>query len=175
LASPRSPLRNMPARSVAPPEDSNDSSFRLLDSGFSDSAIASRRLSHLRGRSVVGRAGLDLNATVAVGARLHPSLFRVGWGELARIEIEAGLAALIGGKPAHRQWERSMHWPSKTLALTPLVSAQLCNIATGPGVLLFGQLARLAVRAIQPGAETPDLLAARLAFVRRPFDLELER
>jgi replicative DNA helicase len=116
-----------------------------------------------------------------------PTLYPIGTGELARIEIGPGLVTLIGGAPAQGKTALSMQWVTDALMLTPGLKALVCNVEMGPDTLLDRQLARLAdidltlIRyrrltaenstAIQRGMEALGSLADRLAFVRPPFDL----
>ena len=116
-----------------------------------------------------------------------PTLYPVGSGELARIEIGPGLVSLIGGAPGQGKTAFTMQLVLDALALTPSLRALVCNVEMPPGVLLDRQLARLAdieldlIRHRRVGAEHADELEAgmstleslseRLAFVRPPFDL----
>ena len=116
-----------------------------------------------------------------------PTLFPIGEGELARLEIGPGLVTLIGGAPGAGKTAFTMQAVVDALRLTPELRALVCNIEMPPAVLLDRQLARLsgidltAIRYRRFGAEHADRLDAalntlepladRLAFVKPPFDL----
>lgn len=116
-----------------------------------------------------------------------PTLFPVGTGELARIEIGPGLVTLFGGAPGQGKTALTSQLTFDALTLTPSLRAVFCSVEMSPKVLLDRQLARLAdidltlIRHRKLGEEHADKLASglsalesvvdRLAFVRPPFDL----
>jgi replicative DNA helicase len=116
-----------------------------------------------------------------------PTLFSVGAGELARIEIGPGLVTLIGGAPGQGKTALTMQLLVDALALSPALKALVCNVEMSPPILLDRQLARLAdidltlirhrritsehAGAVERGMQALEDLADRLAFVRPPFDL----
>jgi replicative DNA helicase len=116
-----------------------------------------------------------------------PTLYRVGTGELARIEIGPGLVTLIGGAPGAGKTALVMQWVLDALASTPGLKTLVCNVEMSPSVLLDRQLARLAdidlsvirhrrltarhAEAVERGMRTLDDLADRLAFARPPYNL----
>lgn len=116
-----------------------------------------------------------------------PTLFPIGTGELARLEVGPGLVTLIGGAPGAGKTAFTMQAVIDALRLTPELRALIVNIEMGPTVLLDRQLARLsgidltAIRYRKLGAEHADridqglatltALTERLCFVRAPFDL----
>lgn len=117
-----------------------------------------------------------------------PTLYPVGSGDLARLEVGPGLVTLIGGAPGQGKTALTMQLVLDALALTPDLHALVCNIEMPAAVLLDRQLARLAdidatlIRKRLLGAEHADRLdrglialerlTDRLAFVQPPFDLE---
>jgi replicative DNA helicase len=117
-----------------------------------------------------------------------PTLYPVGAGELARLEIGPGIVWLLGGAPGAGKTAVSMQLLLDALRLTPNLRAAVCNIEMPPAVLLDRQLARLsgvdlstirhrrltadhAGRIDQALAKLEEL-GERLCFVRPPFDLE---
>jgi replicative DNA helicase len=116
-----------------------------------------------------------------------PTLYPVGAGELAGVEIGPGLVVLIGGAPGAGKTALTMQLLIDALMITPGLKALVCNVEMSPGALLDRQLARLAdtdltliryrrltaehSESIQRGTEALESLAERLAFVRPPFDL----
>jgi replicative DNA helicase len=116
-----------------------------------------------------------------------PTLFPVGTGELARVEIGPGLVTLLGGAPGAGKTAFTMQAVIDALRLTPTLRGVVCNVEMPPAVLLDRQLARLSgvdlslIRHRRLGAEHADRvdqalntlepLAERLAFVKPPFDL----
>jgi replicative DNA helicase len=116
-----------------------------------------------------------------------PTLYPVGSGDFANIEIGPGIVTLIGGAPGAGKTALTMQMVLDALALTPSLKALICNVEMSPRILLDRQLARLAdidltlVRhrrltaehseAVERGMETLEDLADRLAFVRSPFHL----
>jgi replicative DNA helicase len=116
-----------------------------------------------------------------------PTLYPVGSGALARIEIGPGLVTLIGGAPNIGKSALVMQLVFDALRLTPELRAIVCNVEMSPAALLDRQLARLAGIPLTPiryrrldaehagrverGMHDLERLADRLAFVRPPFDL----
>jgi replicative DNA helicase len=116
-----------------------------------------------------------------------PTLYPVGTGDLARLEIGPGLVALFGGAPGAGKTAFTMQAVIDALRLTPTLRAAVCNVEMPPAVLLDRQLARLSgvdatliryrkldashADRIDQALATLDALADRLAFVSPPFDL----
>lgn len=116
-----------------------------------------------------------------------PTLYPVGSGELARLEVGPGLVTLIGGAPGLGKTALAMQLVLDALTLTPDLRALVCNVEMAAPVLLDRQLARLAdidltlIRHRRLGANHADRLdrglnaleqlSERLAFVQPPFDL----
>src|SRR5262245_29190325 len=116
-----------------------------------------------------------------------PTLYRVGDGELARIEIGPGLVTLLGGAPASGKTALAMQMVCEALERTPTLRAIICNIEMSPSVLLDRQLARFSgidlttirhrrvgpenIGALERGLDSLAAVCDRLAFVRPPFDL----
>jgi replicative DNA helicase len=116
-----------------------------------------------------------------------PTLYAVGTGELARIELGPGIVTLVGGPPGAGKTALTMQWVLDALVMTPDLKALVCNVEMSPRVLLDRQLARLAdinltsirhrrlaaehAEAVERGMRILADLADRLAFVRPPFDL----
>ena len=116
-----------------------------------------------------------------------PTLYPVGSGELAQIEIGPKLVTLIGGAPGAGKTAFTMQATIDGLRLTPTLRALVCNIEMPPAVLLDRQLARLSgldvttiryrrfasehADRLDQAMNTLEPLAERLAFVRPPFDL----
>ncbi len=116
-----------------------------------------------------------------------PTLFPIGAGELARLEVGPGLVTLIGGAPGAGKTAFAMQCVLDALRLTPTLRALVCNIEMPPPVLLDRELSRLsgvdltairyrrleAVHAnrIDQAMNTLASVADRLCFVRAPFDL----
>jgi replicative DNA helicase len=116
-----------------------------------------------------------------------PTLYSVGNGELARLEIGPGLVALFGGAPGAGKTTFTMQLAIDALRLTPTLRAVVCNVEMPPAVLLDRQLARLSgvdatlirrrqldaahADRIDQAMNTLDALADRLAFVAPPFEL----
>ncbi len=116
-----------------------------------------------------------------------PTIYPIGEGELARIEIGPGLVTLLGGAPGAGKTAFTMQAVVDALRLTPTLRAVVCNIEMPPGVLLDRQLARLSgvdlttiryrrltaehSERIDAGLTTLAEVCDRLAFVRPPFDL----
>lgn len=117
-----------------------------------------------------------------------PTLYPIGDGELARIEVGPGLVTLIGGAPGAGKTAFTMQAVVDALRLTPTLRACVCNIEMPPAVLLDRQLARLSgidlttiryrrltadhAERIDAAMNTLEPLVERLCFVRPPFDLE---
>lgn len=115
------------------------------------------------------------------------TLYPVGVGGLARIEIGPKLVTLVGGAPGAGKTAFTMQVVVDALRLTPTLRVLVCNVEMTPAVLLDRQLARLSgvdlttIRYRRFEAEHADRLntaintlkplAERLAFVRPPFDL----
>src|SRR5262245_2055050 len=116
-----------------------------------------------------------------------PTLFPIGTGGLAQIEIGPGLVALLGGAPGAGKTAFTMQCLIDALRLTPTLRAVVCNVEMPPNVLLDRQLARISgidlsvirhrqfadehADRIDQALATLEPLAERLAFVRPPFDL----
>jgi len=116
-----------------------------------------------------------------------PTLYPIGDGELARIEVGPGLVNLIGGAPGAGKSAFTMQAVIDAMRLTPTLKAVVCNIEMPPPVLLDRQLARLSgiplnlIRYRLLTAEHGERIATamhaledvveRLCFVRPPFDL----
>jgi replicative DNA helicase len=116
-----------------------------------------------------------------------PTLYSVGTGELARIEIGPGLVTLIGGAPGAGKTALTLQMILDALSATPTLNALVLDVEMSPSVLLDRQLARLAgidgslirhrrltaehAGAVERGMEALEQIADRLAFVRPPFDL----
>ena len=117
-----------------------------------------------------------------------PTFYRIGEGELARIEIGPGLVTLLGGAPGAGKTAFVMQAVIDALRLSADLRALVVNVEMPPGVLLDRQLARLSgvdlttiryrrfekghAERLDMGMNTLDGLADRLAFVRPPFDLK---
>jgi replicative DNA helicase len=65
-----------------------------------------------------------------------PTLFPVGTGELARIEIGPGLVTLLGGAPGAGKTAFTVQAVVDALRLTPTLRAVCCNVEMVPAVLL---------------------------------------
>src|SRR5205807_3791665 len=116
-----------------------------------------------------------------------PTLYPVGTGALARVEVGPGLVTLVGGAPASGKTALTMQLVLDALRLTDTLKALICNVEMPPAVLLDRQLARLSgvdlsliryrkldgthADRIDQAMTTLDALADRLAFVAPPFDL----
>ena len=116
-----------------------------------------------------------------------PTLYPVGDGELARLEIGPGLVTLLGGAPGAGKTALTMQLTCEALDRTPGLRALVCNVEMSPAILLDRQLARLSgvgahfirkrqlgaehIEAINRGMSGPERFADRLAFVRSPYDL----
>ncbi len=116
-----------------------------------------------------------------------PTLYAVGAGELARLEIGPGLVTLFGGAPGAGKTAFVMQLVIDALRLTPTLRAVVCNVEMTPAVLLDRQLARLSgvdfttirhrrfngshADRLDQAIHTLEALGERLAFVRPPFDL----
>ena len=72
-----------------------------------------------------------------------PTLYPVGTGELARIEVGPKLVTLIGGAPGAGKTAFTMQCVVDALRLTDTLRVLVCNIEMTPAVLLDRQLARL--------------------------------
>jgi replicative DNA helicase len=116
-----------------------------------------------------------------------PILYRVGDGELARIEIGPKLVTLVGGPPGAGKTALAMQFTVDGLRLNPDLRAVVCNIEMPAAVLLDRQLSRLSgipaetiryrrldaahADRLDRGMSTLETIAERLCFVRPPFDL----
>jgi replicative DNA helicase len=116
-----------------------------------------------------------------------PTLYPVGSGELARLEIGPGLVWLLGGAPGAGKTAFVMQLVIDALRLTPTLRVLVCNVEMSVGVLLDRQLARLSgidldtirhrrfdgshADRLNLAIHTLEALGERLAFVRPPFDL----
>ena len=65
-----------------------------------------------------------------------PTLYPLGTGELARLEIGPGLVTLIGGAPGAGKTAFVMQGVIDALRMTPTLRALVCNIEMPPAVLL---------------------------------------
>src|SRR6516225_6185230 len=72
-----------------------------------------------------------------------PTLYPIGTGELARVEIGPGLVTLLGGAPGTGKTAFTMQAVVDALRLTPTLRAVVGNVEMPPAVLLDRQLARL--------------------------------
>jgi replicative DNA helicase len=127
----------------------------------------------------------DWRDSVLSGTR--PTLYPVGDGELARLEIGPGLVSLFGGAPGAGKTALVLQLVVEALQRTADLRALICNVEMPPPVLLDRQLARLAgidagairhrrldaehAEAVERGMEALERIADRLAFVRPPFNL----
>jgi replicative DNA helicase len=116
-----------------------------------------------------------------------PRFFRVGDGELSRIEVAPKQITLVGGAPGAGKTAFTMQCVIDALRLTPTLRAVVCNIEMSADVLLDRQLARLSgvsletiryrriaahqADRIDAAMNSLDELGERLCFVRPPFDL----
>jgi replicative DNA helicase len=116
-----------------------------------------------------------------------PTLYPVGSGALARLEVGPGLVTLLGGAPGGGKTALTMQLVCDALTLTPSLKALVCNVEMSPAVLLDRQLARLAdidltlirhrrlesehADRLDRGLHALEQLSDRLAFVHPPFDL----
>lgn len=117
-----------------------------------------------------------------------PTMYTVGAGELARLEIGPGLVTLFGGAPGAGKTAFTMQLVVDALRLTEGLRALVCNIEMPPAVLLDRQLSRLSgidattiryrrftdehADRLDQGIRTLETVADRLAFCRSPFTLE---
>jgi hypothetical protein len=88
-----------------------------------------------------------------------PTLYPVGVGELARIEVGPGLVTLIGGAPSVGKTAFTMQAVVDALRLTPTLRALVCNVEMPPMALLDRQLARLSgvsLTSIRYGHRSPS-------------------
>lgn len=116
-----------------------------------------------------------------------PTFYRVGKGDLERIEIGPKLVTLIGGAPGAGKTAFVMQCVIDALRLNPGLRACVANIEMPAEVLLDRQLARLSgvdvqtiryrrldaehADRIDQAIHTLESIADRLCFVRPPFDL----
>jgi replicative DNA helicase len=117
-----------------------------------------------------------------------PTLYPVGDGPLARVEIGPGLVTLVGGPPGHGKTALAMQWTADGLRLSPALRAIVCNVEMPPAVLVERQLARLSgiplddlryrrltadhAARLDIGLRTFESFADRLAFLQPPFTLK---
>jgi replicative DNA helicase len=117
-----------------------------------------------------------------------PEFYRVGVGELEKIEIGPGQVALFGGAPGAGKTAFTMQLVFDALRHSNHLRAVVCNIEMSVSSLLERQLARLSgidltvIRRRRLGEEhterlemamaTIDSVSDRLAFVRSPFSLD---
>jgi len=116
-----------------------------------------------------------------------PTLWKVGTGELERIEIGPGRVTLLGGAPGAGKTALVMQWVIDGLRLNEGLRALVCNVEMSPSTLLNRQLARLSgidLSTIQKRAfqsehadrldqalRTLEPVSERLTFMRPPFNL----
>ena len=116
-----------------------------------------------------------------------PTFYKVGSGELERIEVAPKQITMFGGAPGSGKTAFVMQCVFDALRLDATLRAVVCNIEMPPSVLLDRQLARLSgvslktirYRAIEAhqadridaAMNTIDEISERLCFVRPPFDL----
>jgi len=117
-----------------------------------------------------------------------PKLYRVGDGDLSRIEVGPKLVTLFGGSPGAGKTAFTMQMAIDALRLNPELRVVVCNIEMPAEVLLDRQLARLSgvsaeairyrqldaghAKRIDSGLNTLESIADRLCFIRPPFTLE---
>lgn len=117
-----------------------------------------------------------------------PTLYPVGVGGFASIQMGPGLVTLLGGAPGAGKTALAMQFVLDALRLTQSLRVAVCNVEMPPGELLNRQLARMsgvdltAIRhrrltaehgeRIDAGLDTMEPLAERLCFVRAPFILD---
>ena len=117
-----------------------------------------------------------------------PTLYPVGVGDLAYVQLGPGLVTLLGGAPGAGKTALAMQFVLDALRLTQPLRVVVCNVEMPPGELLNRQLARIAgvdltsIRhrrltaehgeRIDAGLATMEPLAERLCFVRAPFTLD---
>lgn len=117
-----------------------------------------------------------------------PTLYPVGVGALATVQVGPQLVTLLGGAPGAGKTALAMQMVFDALRITQSLRVVVCNVEMSPGELLNRQLARIggvdlaAIRKRQLTAEhgeridaamaTVEPLAERMAFVRPPFTLE---
>jgi len=116
-----------------------------------------------------------------------PTLYPIGTGELARIEIGPKLVTLIGGAPGAGKTAFTMQCVIDALRINDSLRVLVCNIEMPASVLLDRQLARLSgidasdiryrklaaahADRLDQAMNTLEHVAERLCFVRPPFDL----
>jgi replicative DNA helicase len=116
-----------------------------------------------------------------------PTLYPVGGGDLANIELGPGLVTLLGGAPGIGKSALIMQWVIDALRLTSTLRALVCNVEMPAKTLLDRQLARLSgvdlktiryrrlagehAERIDQALHTLEPLAERLSFLRPPFTL----
>ena len=116
-----------------------------------------------------------------------PTFYRVGDGELARIEIGPNLVTLIGGAPGAGKTAFTMQCAVDALRLNTSLRVLICNIEMTPQVLLDRQLARLSgidvstiryrkldethADRLDQALNTLESIADRLCFLQQPLNL----
>lgn len=116
-----------------------------------------------------------------------PTLYAVGAGALATVEIGPGLVTLIGGAPGAGKTALTMQFVIDALRLDQALRAVVCNVEMAPEALLDRQLARVSgidladiryrrlgtdhADRLDQGFRTLEAVGDRLAFLRPPFDL----
>lgn len=116
------------------------------------------------------------------------TLYPIGTGALADIEIGPNLVTLLGGGPGAGKTAFVMQSAIEAMRFTPTLRVCICNIEMPASVLLDRQLARIAgidsrvIRKRQLDEKHADRMDRamvtiesvidRLCFVRPPFDLE---
>jgi len=80
-----------------------------------------------------------------------PTLYPIGSGELARIEIGPKLVTFIGGAPGQGKTALTMQWLIDALTLRPTLRASICNVEMNPSILLDRQLGGGKVTATKSG------------------------
>lgn len=117
-----------------------------------------------------------------------PTLYPVGRGDLAAVEVGPGRVLLLGGAPNAGKTVLACQMAFDALRLNPGLRAVVANVEMSPDALLDRQLARLArvdataVRkralidaqraAVSGGLDALRPLLDRLAFASAPFTLE---
>jgi replicative DNA helicase len=116
-----------------------------------------------------------------------PKLFKVGKGELERIEIGPNRILLLGGPPGAGKTAFTMQAVVDALRLDAKLRVVVCNIEMTPEALLDRQLARISgvelgtirlrtiggyhADRIDQALQTLEPVLARLCFVSSPYDL----
>ncbi len=116
-----------------------------------------------------------------------PVQYRVGIGELQRIDVGPGRVTLVGGSPGIGKTALISQMVFDALAISTTLKAMVCNVEMHPAAILERQLARFSgidlttIRnrqldlehgdALARGKDALDAVIDRLAFVRPPYDL----